>query len=78
VRIKTCYTKLEDCKKKGIKFILSGVHAQPRAALEKSGFLKEIGEENIATKLDDALNIARGILGKPKIKRKVSFVQIVS
>lgn len=57
------------CKKKGAHLILSGVHAQPLIAIERSGLYGEIGEENILDSIDDALNRAREILGLPPVPK---------
>ncbi|MBF0252785.1 MAG: SulP family inorganic anion transporter [Candidatus Omnitrophica bacterium] len=52
------------CKKHKIIFMLSGVHAQPLFALERSGLLKDIGEDHIFCNIDEALNSARKILAE--------------
>ncbi len=44
-------------------FIISGIHAQPMIALERSGLLYEIGEENVLKHIDTALDRARAIVG---------------
>jgi len=58
---------LEDVAKKskldGTVLILSGVHAQPLVALERSGLLVEIGEENVFSDIDGAINRARDFAG---------------
>ena len=41
--------------KRGIRLILSGPHTQPYFLMVKSGFLDQLGEENIAGDIDDAL-----------------------
>jgi SulP family sulfate permease len=43
------------CKAFKTKLILTGVQAQPYSALEKAGFIKKIGEENIFESLEEAL-----------------------
>jgi SulP family sulfate permease len=43
----------------GVRVILSTVHTQPMAALERSGLLALIGEEHLFEDLDDALAAAR-------------------
>ena len=48
----------EKCEKKGIKLILSHVNEQPMHALQKAGFDKLVGEENICAHIDDALKRA--------------------
>jgi SulP family sulfate permease len=64
-------------KKDGTVLMLSGVHAQPLITLEQSGLYYEIGEDNIHTNIDDALNNARQVLGLPEIPRPVPFVPTV-
>jgi SulP family sulfate permease len=44
----------------GIRFLISGIQAQPRAALERAGKLEEYGRENFAPGIDGALEIAAG------------------
>jgi SulP family sulfate permease len=44
---------------RGIRLILSGPHTQPYVLMENSGFLEELGRENIAGDLDAALEKAR-------------------
>ncbi len=53
----------------GTLVLLSDVHAQPVVAFERSGFLYEMGEENILGNIDDALNRARAHLGLPLVTR---------
>jgi len=60
---------LADCRKTGIRLILSGVHAQPLFAMQQYGIFDEIGEENIFGHIDDALDRAREILDLPKTGR---------
>ncbi|HET6764977.1 MAG TPA: SulP family inorganic anion transporter [Longimicrobiaceae bacterium] len=43
----------------GTRVVLVGVHAQPMAALARTGLLDEVGDENLAGSLDDALELAR-------------------
>lgn len=43
------------CRKSGGRLVLAGVHAQPMAALVRSGWLDRIGEDNVFDNLDDAL-----------------------
>lgn len=52
----------EDCKRHDSVLILSGMHAQPLSAAEKSGLIEKIGRENICGDIDDALKRARKIL----------------
>lgn len=53
---------VERSRHEGVRVILSSVHAQPRAALERSGLLAELGEENLVENLDEALARARSQL----------------
>ena len=66
------------CRKEGIHLIFSGVHSQPLVALQRSGLLDEIGEENFCGNIDDALNRARTLLGLPLAPRPVPFVPTVT
>ena len=50
-------------RQEGTLVVLADVHAQPIVALERSGFLDEIGEDNLTGNIDDALNRAREYLG---------------
>jgi SulP family sulfate permease len=49
-------------KKRGASLFLSGIQAQPRAALEKSGAIDRIGRENVFDTFDLALTRARSLL----------------
>ena len=51
------------CRRDGTRVLLSDVHAQPVAALERSGLLEELGEDEVTGNIDDALNQARRHLG---------------
>jgi len=42
-------------RQRGIRLILSGPHTQPYFLMEKSGFLDQLGRENIAGNIDEAL-----------------------
>ncbi|HZW40583.1 MAG TPA: STAS domain-containing protein, partial [Ignavibacteriaceae bacterium] len=67
-----------DSKKEGTALLLSGVHTQPLIALEQSGFMQIIGEENVFGNIDDSLDRAREILGLPKKGRPQDFVPTVA
>ena len=54
---------LKNAKKNDMQILISGIHAQPLVALERSGLFDEIGEENILPTIDKALERARQILG---------------
>jgi sulfate permease, SulP family len=63
---------LDSTKKKGVVLLLSAVSSQPLAALQKSGFLKELGEENIAKDIYEALERAKLIV---ETSRDTSFIK---
>ena len=46
-------------RKRGTRMLIAGVHAQPLVALERSGALERIGEENLFETLEEALDSAR-------------------
>jgi SulP family sulfate permease len=46
---------------RGIGLILSGPHTQPYVLMENSGFLNQLGHENVTGNIDEALAIARGL-----------------
>jgi SulP family sulfate permease len=50
------------CRKKGTVLVLSGVQEQPRRVMEKMGFDKVVGPENICRHIDEALGRAQEIL----------------
>jgi len=47
-------------------FLIAEIHSQPFIALEQSGFLKKLGEENVIGSLDLALESAKKWLDSPK------------
>lgn len=49
------------CKKRGITLMLSHVQEQPKAMMEKAGFVEEVGEENFCANIDAALERAQSI-----------------
>ena len=51
------------CRKNGGRLILAGVHAQPMAALVRSGWLDRIGEDNVFDNLDAALEACASTSG---------------
>jgi SulP family sulfate permease len=55
----------DKCRKQHTQLLLSGVHAQPMLAMAKYELLDKFGEENLFGNIDDALNRAREIVGKP-------------
>jgi SulP family sulfate permease len=54
---------LEECRRKGTALVLSGVHAQPLVAFERSGLLARVGPENAHPDIDAALARARELIG---------------
>jgi SulP family sulfate permease len=53
---------LERLRGHGRHLIVCKMSKQPRAVLEKSGFLEELGRENLTETLDEALARARGLV----------------
>ena len=49
----------------GGQLIISGLHAQPLFAMERSGFVGRIGLHNLCADLDHALQRARALLAVP-------------
>jgi SulP family sulfate permease len=54
---------LKSARRHGIGFILAEVQAQPQQALERAGLLEDIGKENFAGTMEQALARARHYLG---------------
>jgi SulP family sulfate permease len=52
------------CLKQGTRLLLSGVHAQPMFAMGKYGLIDKIGEDNMCGDIDEAIEVARGLLAK--------------
>lgn len=50
------------CKRQGTRLMLAGLHEQPKAAIMKSGFLHEFGEQNIFKNVAEALVAVRGLV----------------
>jgi SulP family sulfate permease len=53
---------LAQTRRDGTVLLLSGVHAQPLVAIERSGFLERIGEDNALPDIESALARAREIV----------------
>lgn len=49
---------IDTCKKHRINLIFSHVNEQPMAVMEKSGFIKEVGEANFCKNIDEAVALA--------------------
>ena len=54
----------EKCEKKKITLILSHVNEQPLHVMQKAGFDKKIGAENMCVHIDDALKRAEMLQAK--------------
>jgi sulfate permease, SulP family len=54
-------------RKDGTTVLFSDVHMQPLVALTGSQALRDIGEANLFSNLDDALNAARKLIGIPAV-----------
>ncbi|MBQ2959705.1 MAG: STAS domain-containing protein [Oscillospiraceae bacterium] len=52
------------CQRRGITLILSHVNEQPRAAMERDGFVQLVGEENFRANIDEALAHAEALLAE--------------
>ncbi len=69
----TALRALEDVygrtRREGTVLLLSGVHAQPLIVMERSGFLEQVGEQNVMENIDSALDRARSLLGLPPVGR---------
>ncbi len=57
----------DKCFRQGTLLLLAGVHAQPMFAMTQYRLIDKIGEGNLFENLDDALQRAGEILGKPAI-----------
>jgi SulP family sulfate permease len=53
---------LGQTRRDGTVLLLSGVHAQPLVAIERSGLLARIGEQNALPDLESALERARALI----------------
>jgi SulP family sulfate permease len=62
----------------GTRVILSDVHAQPMAALQRSALGDELPEEDLVGNIDDALNAARAHLGLAPAERPAFAVPTVA
>ncbi len=60
----------KSCRKDKTALVFSGVHSQPLLAFGKTGFLEEVGSENMCADIDEALARAREILGL-EIKERI-------
>jgi sulfate permease, SulP family len=63
---------LESTRKTGIVLLLSAVSSQPLAAMKQAGFLKELGEENVAKDIYAALERAKFIVDR---SQDISFIK---
>jgi SulP family sulfate permease len=63
---------LDSTRKNGIVLLLSGVSSQPLVAMRQSGFLKELGEENVAKDIYEALERAKFIADT---SQDISFIK---
>ncbi len=64
-------------RQEGAVLILSGVHAQPLVAMERSGLLEKIDSDNLFGNIDDALNRARILMGLPVVEPPQPFIPVV-
>ena len=61
--LNTLQIVVDRLRKRNVAVILSGLHHQPLAILQKSGMIGEIGRENICAHFDEALARAEKLLG---------------
>ncbi|MEO8910201.1 MAG: SulP family inorganic anion transporter [Gemmatimonadaceae bacterium] len=59
-------------RKDGTSVLLSDLHMQPLVALTGSSILEEIGQDNVFSNLDDALQRARELLASPSTPRRAA------
>ena len=52
----------DTCRKRGMIVVLSGVNVHVRATLEKAGFIKKLGQENVCSHINFALKRAKEIV----------------
>ncbi len=60
---------LQQTRRDGTVLLISGVHAQPLIALERSGVLDQIGEDNALPDVPSAVARARELLAAPRATR---------
>jgi hypothetical protein len=53
-------------QRRGATLLLSGLHAQPLIALERSGALKRIGADRVFTDFADAVSFAKSSVERPE------------
>jgi len=53
-------------RRRGTTLLLSGIHAQPLIALERSGAIERIGEEHLFANFSEAVASARSAIEKPE------------
>ena len=56
---------LTACQSRSVQLLLSHVNEQPRAIMQRSGFLSRLGEQNVTANIDDALTLAKQLCGLP-------------
>lgn len=53
----------KQCDRYRTQLVISGIHSQPLIAMERSGLLYQIGQDNVCATIDEALARAREIAG---------------
>jgi len=56
---------LDKARADGTQVLMTGVQAQPRSVLARSGILEQVGEENVVPDFRRAVERARSIVGAP-------------
>ena len=64
----------DKCRRQGTTLVLSGVHSQPLTALIRYGLYGNLGPENVTANIDDALDRACVLTGRPAMARPQTAV----
>jgi len=54
------------CRRQGTVLLLGGVHAQPLMEMVRIGLFDEIGQEHVFEGMGDAIEYARGVVGRER------------
>jgi len=55
----------ERLRRRGASLLLSGIHAQPLIALERSGAIERIGQDHLFANFSEAVAYARALVERP-------------
>jgi SulP family sulfate permease len=59
-----------ESRKRGICFLIADLHSQPLIAMQESGLLNEIGEENVPGTLKETIEKARALISSASAEKK--------